>query len=156
MVIAGSKSTLTKADVESAVRVYWKALSAKEVVQQQNFYDDHAGIFATESKWLERARIVLLRRQREHLSAVTRTAVQIGEIDVELLGPHHAVAAYTIHLDAKEVARISSTGPCTAEEHLENARVTHIFQRQNDGVLRIVHEHISVPREQGASAPQHH
>jgi ketosteroid isomerase-like protein len=146
MVLAGSYSSLTKADVESAVRGYWRALSAKEAVQQQNFYNDHASIFATDSNRLERARIVLLRRQREYLSAATKTAVHVGEIEVELLGPHHAVAAYTIQLDAKHVARLLSSGNSTAEEHLENARVTHIFQRQNDGALRIVHEHISVPR----------
>jgi len=146
MVLAGSHSSLTKADVESAVRGYWRALSAKEAVQQQNFYDDHAGIFSTDSNRLERARIVLLRRQREYLSAGTKMAVQVGEIEVELIGPHHAVAAYTIHLDAKHIARTSSSGTSMAEEHLENARVTHVFQRQNDGALRIVHEHISVPR----------
>lgn len=145
MVLDGSHSTLTKADVESAVRGYWRALSAKEAVQQQNFYDDHAGIFATESSRLERARVVLLRRQREYLSAATRTAVQVGEIEVDLIGPHHAVAAYTIQLDAKHIARTLSSGSAVAEEHLENARVTHIFQRQSDGALRIVHEHISVP-----------
>src|SRR5947209_10069761 len=90
---------LTKAEVEAAVRAYWKALSAKDAVQQQNFYDDHAGIFATESSKLERARLVLLRRQREYLSADTKTAVQVGEIEVELIGPGHALAAYTIRLD---------------------------------------------------------
>jgi ketosteroid isomerase-like protein len=138
-------SLLTKADVESAVRVYWRALAAKEVIQQQNFYDDQASIFATNSNKLERARLVLLRRQREYLSAATKTTVQVGEIEVEIIGNAHAVAAYTIRLDAKHVTRPSSSGSST-EEHLENARVTHIFQRQSDGALRIVHEHISAPR----------
>src|ERR1700681_3221088 len=138
--------TLSKGEVESAVRAYWKALSARDAVQQQNFYDDQAGIFATDSNKLERARLVLLRRQREYLSAATRTTVRIGEIDVELIGPTHAVAAYTIRLDAKHVARTSSAGSSLAEEHLENARVTHVFHRQSDGALRIVHEHISVPQ----------
>jgi ketosteroid isomerase-like protein len=139
-------TALSKGEVESAVRAYWKALSARDAVQQQNFYDDQAGIFATDSNKLERARPVLLRRQREYLSAATRTTVRIGEIDVELIGPTHAVAAYTIRLDAKHVTRTSSAGSSLAEEHLENARVTHVFHRQSDGALRIVHEHISVPQ----------
>lgn len=137
---------LTKIEVESAVRAYWKALSAKDAVQQQNFYDDHAGIFATESGKLERARQVLLRRQREYLSAAAKTTVQVGEIEIELIGSSHALAAYTIRLDAKHVTRASSSGSSLGEEHLENARVTHVFERQSDGALRIVHEHISVPR----------
>jgi len=137
---------LTRVEVESAVRAYWKALSAKDAVQQQNFYDDHAGIFGTDSNKLERARLVLLRRQREYLSAATKTTVQVGEIDVELIGSVHALAAYTIRLDAKHVTKTSPTGSPVSEEHLENARVTHVFERQSDGALRIVHEHISVPQ----------
>jgi ketosteroid isomerase-like protein len=147
MVLAKSHPLLTKAEIEAAVRTYWKALSAKDAIQQQNFYDDHAGIFATDSKKLERARVVLLRRQREYLTAATKTYVQVGAIDVELMGPSHALAAYTIQLDAKHVTRTSPGGGSLAEEHLKNARVTHLFQRQSDGGLRIVHEHISVPQE---------
>jgi ketosteroid isomerase-like protein len=144
MVSPNLPSVLTQADVESAVHAYWRALSAKDVVQQQNFYDDQAGIFGTDSNKLERARLVLLRRQREYLSAATKTTVQVGEIEVEVIGSSHAVAAYTIRLDAKHVTRPSSSGSST-EEHLNNARVTHIFHRHSDGALRIVHEHISVP-----------
>jgi len=146
MVLTNSHPLLTKSEIEAAVRAYWEALSAKDAVQQQNFYDDQAGIFATDSNKLERARLVLLRRQREYLSAATSTTVRIGEVDVELIGPSHAVAAYTIRLDAKSVTRTSSAGSSLAEEHLENARVTHVFHRQSDGALRIIHEHISVPQ----------
>jgi ketosteroid isomerase-like protein len=143
MVSPNLHATLTKADVESAVHAYWRALSTKDVVQQQNFYDDQAGIFGTDSSKLERARLVLLRRQREYLNAATKTTVQVGEIEVDVIGGSHAVAAYTIRLDAKHVTRTAAGSP--TEEHLNNARVTHIFHRQSDGALRIVHEHISVP-----------
>ncbi|HEY2392869.1 MAG TPA: nuclear transport factor 2 family protein [Candidatus Angelobacter sp.] len=143
MVSPNLHPALTKVDVESAVYAYWRALSAKDVIQQQNFYDDQAGIFGTDSSKLERARLVLLRRQREYLSAATKTTVQVGEIEVEVIGGSHAVAAYTIRLDAKHVTR-TAAGSST-DEHLNNARVTHIFHRQSDGALRIVHEHISVP-----------
>ncbi len=33
----------------------------------------------------------------------------------------------------------------TGNEHIANARVTHLFVRQADGSLRIMHEHISAP-----------
>jgi ketosteroid isomerase-like protein len=145
MVTGNPHDLLTKAEIESAVRAYWKTLAAKEAVQQQNFYADSATVFATNSKKLEPARLVLLRRQREYLATATRTSVQIGEIHVELIGPAHALAAYIIQLDAKNVAKASPQGQST-EEHLENARVTHVFQRQNDGSLAIVHEHISMPQ----------
>jgi len=144
MVLANSHPLLTKAEIEAAVVAYWKALSAKDAIQQQNFFDDQARIFSTESKRLERARLVLIRRQREYLAAATKMQVQVGEIDVELIGTSHALAAYTIQLDAKNVIRTSfSAAP---EEHLKDARVTHVFHRQSDGALRILHEHISVPQ----------
>jgi ketosteroid isomerase-like protein len=31
------------------------------------------------------------------------------------------------------------------EEHLAGARVTHVFEREGNGELKIVHEHISMP-----------
>jgi ketosteroid isomerase-like protein len=43
------------------------------------------------------------------------------------------------------VAKLSASGHKDLEEHLENARVTHVFMRYEDGSLRIVHEHISSP-----------
>jgi ketosteroid isomerase-like protein len=88
----------------------------------------------------------LLRRQREYLTAGTRTTVEIGAMEVGLIGPNHALAAYTIRLDAERITRASSSGQPVSEEHLENARVTHLFHRENDGALRIIHEHISVPQ----------
>jgi ketosteroid isomerase-like protein len=144
--VPANSQVVTKAEIESAVQAYWKTLAAKEAVRQQNFYADSATVFATNSKKLEPARLVLLRRQREYLTTITRTSVQVGEIQVEIIGPGHALAAYIIQLDAKHVAKASSAGQQGAEEHLENARVTHLFQRQHDGSLAIVHEHISVPQ----------
>jgi|SRR5580765_1777264 ketosteroid isomerase-like protein len=146
MVATSPRSSLTKAEVESAVRIYWSALAAKEAVRQQNCYADSATVFATNSKKLEPVRLVLLRRQREYLTAGTRTTVEIGAMEVGLIGPNHALAAYTIRLDAERVTRASSSGQPVSEEHLENARVTHLFHRENDGALRIIHEHISVPQ----------
>jgi ketosteroid isomerase-like protein len=145
MVTAGTHSSLTKAEVDSAVRAYWKAVSLKDAVQQQNFYDEHAAIFATDSNRLEPARAVLLRRQREYLNAATKMAVQVGEVEIALVGSRHAIAAYTIRLDAKYILRTSPSGSTSADEHLEHVRITQLFGRQNDGTLRIVHEHVSAP-----------
>src|SRR5258708_20619290 len=73
MVLANTYALLTKAEIETAVVAYWKALSAKNAVQQQNFYDDQAGMFSTESKKLERAPLVLLRPHPEYLTPATST-----------------------------------------------------------------------------------
>lgn len=135
---------LTKVEIEAAVQAYWKASTGKRADEQAAFYAENAVIFATSSKRLEPVRLVLLRRQREYLAGATEMKVQIGNVDVELLGPDHAVAVYTIQFDAQQVSKPSASGQKEKEEHLQHARVTHVFCRDAGGI-RIVHEHISAP-----------
>lgn len=125
------------------MRRVWELFAAKKVDQWQSFYADFASVFGTASKRPEPARLVVLRRQREYLTHATKVLVHVGKVDVEVIGPDCAVAAYTMQLDAEQIARLSAGGQKEHEEHLENARVTHVFQRETDGSLRIVHEHIS-------------
>lgn len=125
------------------MRRVWELFASKKIDQWQSFYADVASVFGTASKRPEPARLVVLRRQREYLTSVTRLAVHVGKVDVEIIGPDCAVAAYTMQLDAEQIARLSAAGQKDHQEHLENARVTHVFQRDSDGRLRIVHEHIS-------------
>lgn len=136
---------ISPAEVEAAVRSFWELFAAKKTDQWQHFYADVALVFGTASKRPEPARLVVLRRQREYLASSARMKIDVGSIDVELLSADCAVAAYLMRLHAEQIAKMSAAGHKEMEEHLENARVTHVFQRHNDGSLRIVHEHISAP-----------
>jgi ketosteroid isomerase-like protein len=136
---------LNRAEVEAAVRRFWELFAAKKTEQWQSYYADIATVFGTGSKRPEPARLAVLRRQREYLASAARIRVNVGAIDVELLGGDCAVAAYLLQLHAEQIAKLSAIGHKDHEEHLENARVTHVFQRNGDGKLRIVHEHISAP-----------
>jgi ketosteroid isomerase-like protein len=136
---------LSEAEIESAVRKFWELFAAKKTEQWQRFYSDVAIVFGTGSKRPEPARLVVLRRQREYFSAATKMHINVGKVDVEVIGPDCAVAAYLLQLDAEQIAKASADGQREHEEHLDNARVTHVFQRNGDGSLRIVHEHISAP-----------
>lgn len=136
---------LSKAEIESAVRRFWELFAAKKIDQWQGFYADVALVFGTGSKRPEPARLVVLRRQREYLAGETKMNIEVRNVEVEFLGNDHAVAAYLLRLDAEQIAKLSASGQKEHEEHLENARVTHIFCRHQDGSLRIVHEHISAP-----------
>ena len=142
-----AQAPLTKAEIESAVHAYWRASTGKKAEEQAAFYAEDANIFATSSKRLEPVRLVLLRRQREYLAGATEMKVQLGTVDVEMLGSGHAVAVYTIQLDAQQVSKPSASGQKEKEEHLQHARVTHVFCRDSDGKVKIVHEHISAPLE---------
>ncbi|MGE5324695.1 MAG: nuclear transport factor 2 family protein [Actinomycetota bacterium] len=125
------------------MRRFWELFAAKKTEQWQTCYSDVATVFGTASKRPEPARLVVLRRQREYLSSATKMRINVGRVDVEVIGPDCAVAAYLLHLDAEQIAKASAAGQREQEEHLENARVTHVFQRHSNGSLLIVHEHIS-------------
>ncbi len=133
--------------MEAAVRRFWELFADKKVEQWQTLYSDVATVFGTGSKRPEPARLVVLRRQREYLSSATRMRINVGRVDVEVIGPQCAVAAYLLQLDAEQIAKASASGQKEQEEHLDNARVTHVFQRHSDGGLRVVHEHISTATE---------
>jgi ketosteroid isomerase-like protein len=136
---------LNRLEIESAVRTYWDSFAAKKTEVWQNLYADAALVFATGSKRPEPARLVVLRRQREYMAGAVKMRVEVRNIDVELLGPDHGLAVYLLRLDAEQIAKISAIGTKEHEEHLENARVTHVFCRDENGKLKIVHEHISAP-----------
>jgi ketosteroid isomerase-like protein len=136
---------LSQGEIESAVRRFWELFASKRTEQWQSFYADVALVFGTASKRPEPARLVVLRRQREYLSSAARMTIDVSRVEVELLGPDCAVAAYLLRLHAEQIAKLSADGHKDSEEHLDNARVTHVFHRQDDGDLKIVHEHISAP-----------
>jgi ketosteroid isomerase-like protein len=136
---------LNRLEIESAVRTYWDSFAAKKTEVWQNFYADAALVFATGSKRPEPARLVVLRRNREYMAGAAKMRIEVRNIDVELLGPESAVAIYMLRLDAEQIAKASASGTRDHEEHLENARVTHVFSRDENGKLKIIHEHISAP-----------
>jgi ketosteroid isomerase-like protein len=138
-------SRLSQGEIESAVRRFWELFASKKTAQWQSFYADVAMVFGTASKRPEPARLVVLRRQREYLASAARMTIDVSRVEVELVGEDCAVASYILRLHADQIAKASATGHQDIEEHLENARVTHVFHRQADGDLKIVHEHISAP-----------
>ena len=138
---------LSEIEVESTIRAFWQSFAAKKSELWQSFYADIALVFGTASKRAEPARLIVLRRQREYMASSTRMQVDVSNIDVEMLGPNCAVAGYILKMHAEQVSKMSASGNRELEEHLENARVTHVFMRYEDGSIRIVHEHVSSPSD---------
>jgi len=136
---------VTQQEVEAAVRQYWNVSAAKDTERQRNSYCDDAFIFTSSSKRLEVARLVSMRRGREYLASSTKLRVEVGSMEVSLLGPDAALSAYTLQFHAEQLPT-QGTVAKSPEEHLQNARVTQVFLRSPEGALRIVHEHISVPQ----------
>jgi ketosteroid isomerase-like protein len=136
---------ISKMDVEIAIRNYWIVLMSKQAEQHRECFTDNAFIFASTSRRLEPGQLVLLRREREYMAEATTINVNVGRVEVELLGEDAAVAAYTMRFDVEQKKPAGVASKRMPEEHLTSARVTHVFTRMPDGGLRIIHEHISVP-----------
>jgi ketosteroid isomerase-like protein len=62
---------------------------------------------------------------------------------VIMLGETSGVASYTFQFHATKVA---PAGGRATEEHIAQGRATQVFSLDQDGVLRIVHEHFSLPQ----------
>ena len=144
MMYEKTTAPVTAAEVEDAVRRYWSVAASKRASELQSFYLDTASIFATMSKRLEPARLVTARRNREYMDSASRMSYELGAINVDLLTRDSAVAAYSARWRADQIAKPSAEGGKTSRENFTHLRVTHVFQRQYDGSLKIIHEHLSV------------
>jgi ketosteroid isomerase-like protein len=133
----------TTTDVEEAIQRYWAVSAAKDPQQQQKFYANRAIVFTSSSKKADSARLVSMQRQREYLGKNTKLRIQVADIEVLPLGTNAAIAAYTLEFHAEQIP-VQGMVSKRPEEHLSNARVTQVFERDEFGELKIVHEHISV------------
>ena len=75
----------------------------------------------------------------------TKLRIRVADVEVLSLGENIAVAFYTLQLHAQSIP-IEGTANQRRDEHLSGARVTHVFERNGSGELKIVHEHISMPQ----------
>ncbi len=135
-------SSITPDEVRTEVARYWNLFSSKAPELLEEFYAPDASVFASNAVRAEPGRLAVARRRREYFDKQTSVRVQVGFIEVHLLGDLAAVASYTFRFDAMRVA--GATGK-TSDEHLEHGRATQVFVRDGDGKLRIIHEHLSSP-----------
>ena len=130
-------------EVENFVQKYWAVAAAKDAEQQQVFYGNDAIVFTSTSKRAEPALLVSMQRRREYLSKDTKLRIHVAGIRVSAVGADGAVAAYTLEFHAEKIPLHGAISK-RPEEHLSNARVTQVLERNEKGELKIVHEHISL------------
>jgi ketosteroid isomerase-like protein len=129
--------------VRAEVARYWGAFSVKSAEVVDAFYLPEAVVFASTTTRAEPGRLAATRRKREYFNPQSHIRVQLGPIDVQPVGDDAAVASYTFRFHASQVA--GALGKAV-DENIEHGRVTQVFVRQPDGMLAILHEHISVIR----------
>jgi hypothetical protein len=133
---------LTPEDVRKTVQLFWTTFLAKSEDVLNSYYASVSSIFQISMARSEPGRLGAMRRSREYFRPDTRMDLKLGPIEIAMIGADAAVATYTFQFEA--TGRDLGGGK-RVEEKLEIVRATHVFQRDANGKLLIVHEHFSVP-----------
>jgi len=138
----GLLEKVTSEEIRKAVELFWSAFLAKSEEQLNSYYAQGSMVFQIAMGRAEPGRLGAMRRAREYFSSDTRMDLKLGPIDVVLIGGDAGIACYTFSFQA--TGRDLGGGK-RAEEKLDLIRATHVFQRDAQGKMRILHEHFSVP-----------
>lgn len=127
---------------------FWDAFTHQAKNRFQELYSPTAVCYAADGRRAEPARLMWVRREREFFGPKSSVGAKLGSISVQLLGPNLATASYGFHFS---IIRILPNGS-RAEVEVPFGRATQVFERQPDGRLLIIHEHLSsaepvIPKE---------
>jgi ketosteroid isomerase-like protein len=147
-------SNISADEIRAEVKKFWDFFSRKSKSRFDEMYFQSASVFAADARRLEPARLMLVRRERELFGPTSLVAAKLGSIDVQLLGADLAVASYPFHM---AITRTFASGKRFQVE-VPSGRSTQVFQRDEKGALRIIHEHMSsaepvAPKELPATPP---
>jgi ketosteroid isomerase-like protein len=130
---------LSPEDIRREIHRFWAIFSGKLTDKIEEMYSPTAIAFTGKAKRSESAKLIALRRSRRLQGSVSSASVDEGAIDVQIVGPDVAIAAYTY---SYRTEKLRADGTKVQLDTLFG-RATQIFQRDQAGALRIVHEHLS-------------
>ena len=147
-------SKTSTVEVGALVQKFWEFFMRKSKNQFDELYSPSATVFAADARRGEPARLMLVRRERELFGPTSAVEAKLGAINVQLLGDDLAVASYAFHFN---VTRSPPNGKRVRVD-VPFGRATQVFQRDTNGNLRIIHEHMSSaepvsPEELPGTAP---
>jgi len=125
--------------VREKVQRFWHAFSGKARTEFEAMYQPSATVFAVDGRRSEVARLTVVRRARELMSQSSSVTARLGTIEVQVLGPDVAVTSYPLHFSTVR----SMPNGRRYRSDIPYLRATHIFVRDAEGQLRIIHEHLS-------------
>jgi ketosteroid isomerase-like protein len=130
----------TSADeVRAVVQKFWDYFVRKSKSEFDKMYSPAATVFAADARRGEPARLMLVRRARELFGPASAVGAKLDAIDVQILRDDLAVASYAFHFN---VTRSLPNGKRVSVD-VPFGRATQVFQRDANGNLRIIHEHMS-------------
>jgi len=141
----GEMGDISPEDVRVEVRRFWAILLRNVNDKLEDMYSPTALVFTGKNKRSESAKVMAVRRSRQMSEAGSTLRAELDSIGVDIVGPDVAIATYTYRYHRE---KIQADGTTVGVDALFG-RATQIFQRDEAGVLRIVHEHLSA-----GAAPQ--
>jgi ketosteroid isomerase-like protein len=129
---------ITAAQIESQVHKAWQAYSDRSARLTEELYFSNATVFSANSRETETAQVVLARRLEEFRKNRSGMKVELGRINVQIVGDA-AVAAYPYHFSGYKINADGSSYALDVPYCLGTA----VFQLDKNGCLRALHEHLS-------------
>jgi ketosteroid isomerase-like protein len=130
---------ISSEEVCKEVHRFWAILSGNVADKLEEMYSPTAIVFTGKAKRSESAKLMAVRRSRQLPGPAHSSRAEVGSIDVQIVGPDVAIAAYTYSFNTQKI--LANGGK--VQINTSFGRATQIFQRGEDGALRIVHEHLS-------------
>jgi ketosteroid isomerase-like protein len=125
-------------EVRAEVQKFWNALARKAKDEIEEMYFPAAIVFSSTIPRTEPARLTVTRRARQFFAPKSTMQVDLGAIDVQLAG-NIAIASYSFSFQGTQV----KTDGSSVNHEIPAGRGTHVFQFDESGTLRILHEHVS-------------
>ena len=140
--------------IKVEIKKFWDTFTSKSKSGFQDLYSPTATVFSADGRRSEPGRLMWVRREREFFGPKSSVGAKVGEIVVQTLGPRLAVASYAFHFS---VIRALPNGS-RAQVEMPFGRATQVFQQDDYGSWRIIHEHLSsaepvTPKELPAETP---
>lgn len=130
---------ISPGEIRAEVQKFWSILSGKSKERLEDLYSPTAIVFTGKAKQSERGPLTAIRRMRQYANSDSTSIAELDPIEVQIAGPDIAIASYTYRFHS---SKANKDGSRTARDTLYG-RSTQVFQRNDRGALKIVHEHLS-------------
>lgn len=125
--------------VRAEVQKFWEIMCGKSQHRLEELYAPNALVLTGKARKPEPAHQVAERRTRQISAPSSEAVAELGPVEVEIPGSGIAIASYTYKFHQK---RPDQSGT-VLKRHTMFGRATQVFQQDESGKLRIVHEHLS-------------
>lgn len=125
--------------VRAEVEKFWQIMCGKSTGKLEDLYSSAALLLTGKARKPEAASMALARRGRQISEAGADATAELGPLEIQIVDAAVAIASYTYKFNHK---RQDERGGLQTRRTLFG-RATQIFQLDERGVLRIIHEHLS-------------